>query len=217
MQLRRQLWMPVEQRHQLDRRAARLDQAPLIFVEGVFADLEQSARLPLRQLKLGAQTPDRFWRGHAVRFLLETAQRLVDDGHVLADVDALAVARGIIARQIDDDAFALVGDRKRADAARQRLSGFRRNHRLGKRLVFRGHHSLFLERDDRELGQHIRLKFHIEQQSPHRHVIDVLPEPMVGEGRHRLDEHAPVDAVDRLDDSRRDRTPTRRRRAAPTS
>ena len=85
--------MAVEERHQLDRRAARLDQASLIFVEGVLADLEQSARLPLRQLKLGAQAPDRFWRWHAVRLLLETAKRLVDDGHVLADVDALAFAR----------------------------------------------------------------------------------------------------------------------------
>jgi hypothetical protein len=38
----------------------------------------------------------------------------------------------------------------------------------------------------------------------------------VGEVRHRLDEHAPVDAEDCLDD-RRDRTPTQRRRATPTS
>jgi hypothetical protein len=39
--------MAVEERHQLDRPAARLDQAPLIFVEDIFPDLEQSARLPL--------------------------------------------------------------------------------------------------------------------------------------------------------------------------
>ncbi|HEX7886595.1 MAG TPA: hypothetical protein VF474_11515 [Phenylobacterium sp.] len=51
--------MPVEQHHELNRRAAGLDKAALVFVEGVGADLEDFARRPLREFQLAANAADR--------------------------------------------------------------------------------------------------------------------------------------------------------------
>lgn len=43
--------------------------------------------------------------------------------------------------------------------------------------------------------------FHIEKQVARRHMIDILPDAVIGEGCHRFHEHLPRHAADHLDNA----------------
>ena len=118
---------------------ARLDETALVFIEGVFADLEEGAGLALRQFQLRAHAPDRGGRRHALDFLLERAKGFIDHAYVLADMYALAFPGGIVAWQVDRDRLALIRHDEGTHAAPQDLSGFRRVHGLGENFLFRRH------------------------------------------------------------------------------
>src|SRR4051794_35965191 len=83
-----QFRMLFQERHQLDSRAAWFDQASFVFVEGVLADLEQSACFTLREFQLGPDASDRLWRWNPVDPFLERSQRRIHNLHVTTDDNA---------------------------------------------------------------------------------------------------------------------------------
>src|ERR1019366_6673854 len=60
--------------------------------------------------------------------------------------------------------------------------------------------SFLLERHHDELRDHVSLELDIGFKFTRRHAVDILPDAVIGECRHRLEEHRPLDALDDIDD-----------------